>query len=109
MLRLSHFIDGQYVEPSAGSEFLPIYEPATGKIYGEFPNATALDVDNAVAAARRAFPAWASKTAAERSALLYRVADILESRIPEFAAAESKDQGKTLAFASRVRDRTRRR
>jgi aminomuconate-semialdehyde/2-hydroxymuconate-6-semialdehyde dehydrogenase len=56
-------------------------------------------VDAAVAAARRAFPAWSALPAADRAAWINKLADALEARLDEFAAAESRDVGKPLALA----------
>jgi aminomuconate-semialdehyde/2-hydroxymuconate-6-semialdehyde dehydrogenase len=52
-----------------------------------------------VAAARRAFPAWSALPAADRAAWINKLADALEARLDEFAAAESRDVGKPLALA----------
>lgn len=60
-----------------------------------------LQVNQAVDAAKRAFPGWSSTPRAERSRLLFRVADLLEARIEEFAQAESRDQGKPVSLARR--------
>ncbi|KAG5456824.1 MAG: aldehyde dehydrogenase domain-containing protein [Olpidium bornovanus] len=68
----------------------------------EVPDSSAEDVDAAVKAAKGAFPAWSATPREKRSALLMRVADILESRLMEFARAESRDQGKPVGFASTV-------
>jgi aminomuconate-semialdehyde/2-hydroxymuconate-6-semialdehyde dehydrogenase len=102
MIKLSHFINGAHAQPRDDVEWLPIYNPALGEVIGHIPNATQVDVDLAVTAAKHAFASWSKVTATERSRLLNRVADILESKIEQFALAESRDQGKTLAFATRV-------
>uniref|UniRef100_A0A2K5RHY5 Aldehyde dehydrogenase 8 family member A1 n=1 Tax=Cebus imitator TaxID=2715852 RepID=A0A2K5RHY5_CEBIM len=56
-------------------------------------------IEAAVKAAREAFPGWSSRSPQERSRVLNQVADLLEQSLEEFAQAESKDQGKTLALA----------
>ncbi len=79
---------------------LTITEPATGDPIATGTAATAADVDDAVAAARAAFPGWASATPAERSAALYRWADVLSTRATELAAMESRGGGKPINLAT---------
>ncbi len=97
-LRLSHLIGGDARSASDGG-WLEVFEPATGAVYAQCPAGTAGDVDAAVAAARGAFPAWSALPAAERAAWMNRLADALETRLEDFAAAESRDAGKPLALA----------
>lgn len=97
-LRLTHLIDGEARSGTDGA-WLDVFEPATGRPYAHCPDATAADVDAAVAAAHRAFPAWSALPASERATWINRLADALEARLDEFAAAESRDVGKPLALA----------
>ena len=97
-LRLSHLIDGQ-ARSAAGGAWLDVFEPASGQVYGHCPDGTPGDIADAVEAARRAFPAWSALSAADRAAWIHRLADALEARVDEFAAAESRDVGKPLALA----------
>jgi aminomuconate-semialdehyde/2-hydroxymuconate-6-semialdehyde dehydrogenase len=96
--RLANLIDGRLEAPRA-NRWLDVFEPATGTVFAQCPDSDASDVDAAVAAARRAAPAWAATSADVRSHLLYRLADLVEARIEEFAALESRDSGKPLALA----------
>lgn len=96
--RLSHLIDGE-ARGAAGDGWLEVFDPATGEAYAQCPDGSAQDVADAVDAASRAFPAWAGLAAAERAAWINRLADALEARLDEFAAAESRDVGKPLALA----------
>ncbi len=96
--RILHYIGGKFVEPGAG-RYLDNIDPATGKAYSLVPDGDAADIDAAVAAARRAFPAWSRTPASERSRIMNRVADLLESRLDEFARAECIDNGKPLTLA----------
>src|SRR5581483_7127400 len=82
--------------------YLDVYEPATGAVYARCPDSGAEDIDAAVAAARDAFPAWAAMQAGERARLLDRIAALLEARLDEFAAAESRDSGKPVSVARSV-------
>jgi len=100
-LMLANYIDGRLCAPRS-VRYLDVFEPATGKIYADCPDSDARDVDAAVAAAQRAFPAWAATPTAQRATLLNRIADRLEIRLDEFAAAESRDSGKPVALARSV-------
>ncbi|HSN00736.1 MAG TPA: aldehyde dehydrogenase family protein, partial [Rudaea sp.] len=97
-LKLANYIDGR-LGPPRGGRWLDVFEPATGAHYADCPDADAADVDAAVAAATRAFPAWAATPVAQRAQLLNRIADLLEARLEEFAQAESRDSGKPVALA----------
>lgn len=98
MQTLANYIDGALTAPSAG-RYLEVLEPATGRLLARAPESGAEDVDRAVAAATRAFPAWAGLRAGERSAILLRIADLIDARLPELARAESSDTGKPVALA----------
>jgi aminomuconate-semialdehyde/2-hydroxymuconate-6-semialdehyde dehydrogenase len=97
-LRLTHLIDGQARAADDGA-WLDVHEPATGETWARCPDGGAGEVDAAVDAARRAFPAWSGLPSAERAAWMNRLADAIEARLEEFAAAESRDVGKPLALA----------
>ena len=101
MMQLKNYIDGAFVAPSNG-RYLDNYEPATGKVYSLIPDSDATDVERAVAAAKRAFPEWSGLTAAERSKHLMRIANRIEERLEELAAAESRDNGKPYKLACTV-------
>ena len=96
--RIRNFIDGQFVEP-AGGKYLDNIEPATGKPYSLVPDSDARDVELAVSAAEKAFPAWSKTPAADRSRILLRIADLIERDLEKLARAESIDTGKPLSLA----------
>src|SRR5437763_816046 len=95
---LPNFIDGQFVEP-VGGKYLDNIEPATGKSYSEVPDSDARDVDLTVAAAEKAFAEWSRTSAADRSRILLRIADLIERDLEKLARAESIDTGKPLSLA----------
>jgi len=97
-LRLTHLIDGAS-RGSAGGAFLDVFDPSTRAAFAACPDGDGDDVAAAVDAARRAFPAWSALPASERAAWINRLADALEARLEEFAAAESRDVGKPLTLA----------
>ncbi|MFN7551539.1 MAG: aldehyde dehydrogenase [Pseudomonadota bacterium] len=97
--RFRNFIDGTFADPRSDA-WLPVHEPATGEVYAAVAASTAADVDAALAAARRAFPAWRDAPSATRARLLARIADAIEADAPRLAAVESRDTGKPLALAA---------
>ena len=82
--------------------WLDVYEPATGTVFAQCPDSSAADVAAAVHAAQRAAPGWAATTADRRAQLLHRLADLIEARLDEFAALESRDSGKPVSLARRL-------
>ncbi|MBM4108546.1 MAG: aldehyde dehydrogenase [Phycisphaerae bacterium] len=101
MERLTNFIAGEHRPPESG-QWLDVVEPATGAVYAQAPDSDASDVERAVSAAAAAFPAWSAVPAPERSRVLFRLADLLESNAERLARAESVDTGKPIALARRV-------
>ncbi|GLQ96037.1 aldehyde dehydrogenase [Dyella mobilis] len=99
--RLANLIDGRLQAPR-DDRWLDVYEPATGAIFAQCPDSSASDVDDAVQAARKAAAGWAATPSEDRSRLLHRLADLIEARLDEFAALESRDSGKPVALAKRL-------
>jgi aminomuconate-semialdehyde/2-hydroxymuconate-6-semialdehyde dehydrogenase len=99
--RLANLIDGRLQAPR-DHRWLDIHEPATGAVFAQCPDSSAADVDDAVQAARSAAGAWAATPAEERARLLHRLADLIETRLDEFAELESRDSGKPVALAKRL-------
>ncbi|KAE8602529.1 hypothetical protein XENTR_v10014019 [Xenopus tropicalis] len=99
LLTLQNYVDGKFVPCNS---YIDSINPATGEVYCRVPDSGKQEVDAAVLSAKAAFPAWSSKSPQERSTILYKLADLIESCLEELAVAESKDQGKTIAFARTV-------
>ena len=91
------FIDGAFVPGEGDAE--RVLNPATGELLVALPEATPEQVHKAVSAAHRAFDAWSETTPMERSRLLLKLADAIESRAEEFARLESLNCGKPYARA----------
>ena len=89
------FIGGEFVAPEKGKYFDTI-NPANEEKLSRVAMASAVDVDKAVKAARKAFPAWSRMKASERGKYIYRIARILQERSREFAVIESLDGGKPI-------------
>jgi acyl-CoA reductase-like NAD-dependent aldehyde dehydrogenase len=96
------FIGGKRVDP-VGGKYFPTINPATEQPIADVAEGGSEDVDRAVAAARQAFEGpWARTPAAERGKILWKVADLLESRADEVAMLETLDAGKPIAEAKAV-------
>jgi aldehyde dehydrogenase (NAD+) len=89
------FIDGEFVEPLDGQPFKTV-SPATGETLAEVVQARAQDVDRAVRAARKAYPAWSAMPGRERGKYLFRLARLIQERARELAVLESLDNGKPI-------------
>jgi aldehyde dehydrogenase (NAD+) len=90
-----HFINGAFV-PSAGKQWIEVSDPANGEILGRVPHGNAADVDLAVRAARKAFPAWSKLPGYARARHLYALARHIQKRERFFAVLETMDNGKTI-------------
>ncbi len=98
---LANLINNRFEPPRSG-QYLDTIEPATGKPYARLPDSSADDINAAVDAAKRAFPAWAATPPAERSRLLLRLADLIDRDLERLARAESIDTGKPISLARSV-------
>ncbi|WP_339700349.1 aldehyde dehydrogenase [uncultured Roseivirga sp.] len=101
MERILNYINGQLVEPVSKS-YLENIDPSRGKVYGEIPDSDERDVQLATQAAKDAFPTWAATPREERSRLMLKVADLIDTNLEKLAKAESKDNGKPVKLATRV-------
>ena len=93
-------IDGKWVNAVSGKTF-PTYNPATGEVLAQVAEGDRADIDLAVKAARKAFDSgpWSRMTASERGKLVWKLADLLEEHMEEFATLETLDNGKPLTVA----------
>src|SRR5262245_54146688 len=98
---ISNFINGRGTPPIGGG-YLDNADPSTAEIYSRVPDSTEADVAAAVAAARAAFPAWSGTPAADRSRVLAKLADLIDSNLDPLAEAESRDSGKPVSLARSV-------
>ena len=100
-MRILNFIDNEFRE-AIGGGWIDDVEPATGEVFAQIADSVARDVDEAAAAAKRAFPSWSRTPAAERSRLILALADRIERDLDELARLESRDNGKTVSLAKRL-------
>ena len=91
-------IDGQWID---GAKKFATINPATEEVLAEVVEASATDVDRAISAARKAFEdrngAWRKMSASERGRLIWRLADLIEKNLEEFAELETLDNGKPIS------------
>src|SRR5207245_7529980 len=86
------YINGAW-QPSSGTEFIDVYNPATEDVVARVVNGTEEDVRLAVDAAVAAFPSWSASSLDERSNLLLRIAEGLKARRDEIAELVTRDVG----------------
>ena len=94
------FIDGKWVDAISGKTF-PTYNPATGEVLANVAEGDKADIDAAVKAARRAFDSgpWRRMTSSDRGKLVWKLADLIEEHLEEFATLETLDNGKPLTVS----------
>ena len=93
------FINGAWEQGSGGTS--PVYDPATGEVIGNAANASAADVERAIAGASAGFAAWRATPAWVRADLLHAAAAVMAARGEEAARIMSLESGKPLAQARR--------
>src|ERR1700733_5182295 len=93
-------INGKWVEAASGKTF-ETYNPATGEVLAHVAEGDREDINRAVKSARAAFEIgrWSQLTASERGRAIWKLADLLEENLEEFAELESLDNGKPLKVA----------
>lgn len=92
------FIAGEWVRPH-GTRELSVVNPATEATLCQIPLGNAQDVEAAVAAARRAFPAWSRSSPQERRALLARLEAAMEAHTERLAQCLTQEMGAAIAYA----------
>ncbi len=92
------YVDGRWI-PESQRDTFAVVNPATEEVIGEIAMATTADVDAAITAARRAFPAYAASSRADRLALLERTLAAYQARHADIAAAISAEMGAPISLA----------
>ena len=95
---LTHWVGGAPYE-GTGDRSSDVTDPATGRVTARLPLASAADVDAAVAAAKRAFPAWRDTSLARRTQVLFAFRELLNARAGELAELITAEHGKVLSDA----------
>lgn len=100
-MNIQNYINGKFVNPINGN-YIDNYNPANGEVYGQIPNSSTEDVEYAYEAAKQAFSKWSKTTLEERSRILIKISELLESNLDRFAGAESIDNGKPIDLAKQI-------
>ncbi|MCK9858632.1 alpha-ketoglutaric semialdehyde dehydrogenase GucD [Paenibacillus sp. ATY16] len=96
---IDNYIHGEWTAPLSGKR-IPSINPANKReVVGEVPDSIDADLENAVAAAEAARVSWRKLTGAQRGALLFKAADLLEARQEEIGRMMTREMGKTLPEA----------
>ncbi|MEM7359406.1 MAG: CoA-acylating methylmalonate-semialdehyde dehydrogenase [Pseudomonadota bacterium] len=91
---IGHFINGQ--EVADGNRPQDVTNPATGEVSKQVAMAAKTTVEDAIAAAETAFPAWRNTPAGKRAQIMFRYKQLLEQNADEIAAAISSEHGKVI-------------
>lgn len=101
MKNIQNYINGNFHNPIR-DEWIDNFNPSNGEVYGQIPNSSSDDIENAYIAAKSAFPTWSQTTLEERSRILIKISELLEANLQRFAEAESKDNGKPISLAKTI-------
>lgn len=100
-MNIQNYINGEFVKP-VSNDWIDNFNPAKGEIYGQIPNSTQKDVENAYQAAVDAFPKWSNTSLEDRSKILSKISSLILEKLDVLAIAESKDNGKPVSLAKTV-------
>lgn len=90
MKKVNHWIDGKNV---TSKQYFETTNPATGEVLAEVASGGEVEIYQAVAAAKEAFPKWANLPMKERARLMRRLGDLIDENVPDIAAMETADTG----------------
>jgi len=96
--KLKYCVGGQWLE-SKTDKYMNCYNPSTGDVIALAPQCTADEVETAVAAAKKAYPAWADTPASKRVQVLYRMKHLLDKHLEELTYLLAMENGKKWAEA----------
>jgi acyl-CoA reductase-like NAD-dependent aldehyde dehydrogenase len=96
------FIGGEFPRSESGHSYE--VTDARGRFVANAALASRKDARDAVSAARKAFPGWSGRTAYNRGQVVYRIAEVMEDRRPQFVKALRQGEGRTAAAAGKVLD-----
>ncbi|MBN9483229.1 MAG: 2-hydroxymuconic semialdehyde dehydrogenase [Bacteroidetes bacterium 43-93] len=99
--QIANYIAGDLQAPLNG-KYIDNVNPATGAVYSQIPDSDAKDVEEAVGAAKAAFPEWSTTPAEERFKILNKIAELIDENLDALALAETNDNGKPLWLSKKV-------
>ena len=94
ILRLQNYVDGEWVDTAGNIK--DVVNPATGKVIATVPISTKDEIDEAVAAAKEAFPDWRRTPPVARARCLFRLKELLEENFEELSRIQTMEHGKTI-------------
>jgi malonate-semialdehyde dehydrogenase (acetylating)/methylmalonate-semialdehyde dehydrogenase len=98
MANLTHWINGKHVEGTSG-RFGDVYNPATGEVASQVPLASTAELNDAVDAAKAAFPDWAATPPLTRARVMFKYKTLIEDNSDRLAALITAEHGKVLSDA----------
>src|SRR5690606_10686503 len=101
MITIQNYINGTFVNPVL-DKWMDNFNPSNGEVYGKIPDSSKEDIEQAIQAAQKAFPAWSNTTLEERSKVLSKIADLIDEKLDFLATAESEDNGKPISLAKTI-------
>lgn len=94
MKRLPYFINGEFKE-SKTTKYMDAFDPSTGEVIAQVPTCTPQEVEEAIAAAKAAYPGWSGTPVIKRVQILYKLRDLLIEHMDELTHLVAAENGKT--------------
>jgi malonate-semialdehyde dehydrogenase (acetylating)/methylmalonate-semialdehyde dehydrogenase len=95
---IGHYLNGQ-VQDSGSERFSSVFNPATGSVQARVGLASQKTIDEAVASALKAFPAWSEQSSLRRSRVMFKFKELLDKHHDELAEIISREHGKVFSDA----------
>src|SRR6266545_7559914 len=92
---LDNYVGGKWI-PAQAQEFVDVHNPAVGSVIARTPLSTRADLDAAVQAAAKAFPAWRDTPVVIRARSMFKLVNLLEQHFEELARTVTTEHGKTI-------------
>ncbi len=98
VVRLKPYINGKYVESQTG-KYMDVYNPSTGDVIAQAPCCTKAEVENAINAAKAAYPGWRDTPAHKRVQLFYNLRNLINENLSELTMSVARENGKAWSEA----------
>ena len=96
LLLLKHYVNGEWKDSASTAPCRDAYNPSTGEVIAKVPQCTIEELDEAVAAAKAAFPAWSRTPVRTRVQVLFRMKALLDEHLDELTLLLCREQGKSI-------------
>ena len=96
--KLKYYVNGQYVDSKA-EKWYELHNPSTGEVTGYAPNCTPEEVNEAIAAAKAAYPGWSGTAPIKRAQILFKVRELLIEHMEELTYLVAEENGKVWSEA----------